>query len=202
MDSIYLDSAFHQSKKQLRIFFHPLDATGHQQASLGLARLLSARGHKIYFLTNQFFKGKFAKFGFEEILLSHRRQTAASAAVQLLDPVLGYAQQLLISGRIGCKSSLEKMKATAEVNQSSNDVFQSMFDACLDYDPQIELAIKREQPDLFVLDHFFNPPAAGKAAINGHKLPLVSIASANPIALFNSPLLPPAHSGKTQKIVY
>ena len=78
---------------------------------------------------------------------------------------------------------------------STNSHLQANLASSLEYEPQIEAAIQREKPDLFILDHFLISPAIQKSGI-----PWVYLFSANPLGLYDSEKLPPMGAGRC--IVY
>src|SRR5699024_5281483 len=95
------------------------------------------------------------------------------------------AQQLLDSGMLSGANSLEKLKLMEKA-----DFLEDMLQRAIAFDPQIEVAIAEQRPDLIILDHFLISPA-----IRRSKIPYVQIFSGNPIMIINSPKLPPPASG-------
>ena len=61
-----------------------------------------------------------------------------------------------------------------------------------DYNPQLEDAFEREQPDLVILSQFLVPPAVAQLK----SIPWIFQYPLNPLAMFASPKLPPFWSGK------
>lgn len=106
------------TSETLKIFFYAIDGTGHINACVGLAQPLAKRGHKIYFLLNDAFKGQFAKFGFEEILLTQKPTALENGQAKSggndkevkKNPVKEMADLLKTAGFLGPKSSLEKLR--------------------------------------------------------------------------------------------
>lgn len=156
---------------------------------MGLGQAAAKRGHQVIFLLNSVFGGQYAKFGFKEILL-YRNESSSVNEVPM-DPVKGFAQQLLKSGFLSGISSIEKLKGINPANKEDNFV-QTLYDSTVDFNPQIAEAIKREQPDVFILDHFLAPPIVFQA-----NLPYMFLYSGNPLSLYQSEKLPPFGSGKT-----
>ena len=50
--------------------FAPMDAHGHVNSCIDVAQVLLAKGHRIMFAVDAAWKGKLAKYGFEEELMS------------------------------------------------------------------------------------------------------------------------------------
>lgn len=173
---------------QLKIFIHSMDGQGHLNATLGIAQALAKRGHQVIFLVNNAFKGQFAKFGFEEILLFRNHSESVNPVPE--DPVKGFAEQLLKSGFLSGKSSLEKLKSAKPENKNENFI-QTLYDSTVDFNPQIGNAMQRDKPDLLILDHFLAPPV-----IYQMNIPWMFLFSGNPLCLYKSKKLPPFASGK------
>src|SRR5882672_3585165 len=55
------------SKPKLTILFAPLDMFGHINTCIGIAEPLLARGHRVVFGITEAWRGKLAKYGFEEV---------------------------------------------------------------------------------------------------------------------------------------
>ena len=51
------------------ILFTPMDGHGHVNSCVGVAQVLLKRGHRIVFAVDSAWKGKLAKYGFEEELI-------------------------------------------------------------------------------------------------------------------------------------
>lgn len=179
--------------KPLGIYVYAMDGTGHLNACVGLAQALFERGHRITFLLNAAFKGQFAKFGFEEILLFDRTpQTDKSdpsvkSVEESVNPVKQMAQMLLDSGVMNGLSSLEKLHAG---EKGDSDFAEQQFHVSVQFNPQIEAAIRQGRPDVIIVDHFYVPPAVLTAGV-----PWVTLLSCNPLLALNNPNLPPASSG-------
>lgn len=185
-----------KSSKRLKILFFALDGIGHLSASVGLAQALASREHRVFFLQNEAFKGQFSKYGFEEIFLKNAKdneplkQETEEPKKNLMKET---AQQLLASGYLGPKSSLEKMRD--QTPPEDGELMPALVQSMAEFDPQIESIIELEKPDLLVLDHVIVPPSIQKADI-----PWVYSWSANPIVVYHSDKLPPFGSGKSMLI--
>ncbi|KAH9388356.1 hypothetical protein TYRP_009571 [Tyrophagus putrescentiae] len=172
------------SEKPLTILVHALDATGHLNACVGFAQALAARRHRVVFLLNAKFAGQYRRYGFEEVHLNEPEDPNESAARKR-------ARAILASGVLSGKSTLEKMKESVEL---ADPFGLNLFNACVEFNPQIEAAISRYRPDALILDHFMIAPAFLAA-----RVPWFKLSSSNPLGLFSSLLpegkLPPGESG-------
>lgn len=97
------------------------------------------------------------------------------------------AELLKESGFLGPKSTLEKLRD--QINDSKK-FMDTIYDQLVEYNPQIEDAIKKESPDLFIVDTFLMPPAVRTSGI-----PYACLFSPNPLFIFKSAKLPPFGSG-------
>ena len=128
------------------------------------------------------------KYGFEEILLSKApKPDAPKSNDPPMNPIKAMAEQLIKTGLLSSKSPLEKLKG----NTNPENFIISIYETIKEFNPQIADAIKREAPDVFILDHFFIPPAIPQSDV-----PWLFLFSGNPIHLYNSDKLPPFGSGK------
>lgn len=175
----------------LKIYFFSLDGAGHLNACVGMAQPLMKRGHVVKFLLNETFAGQYGKYGFEEIILRQQPTEAGSASSEKADkknPFKDIAEQVAKSGVMSAKSPLEKLK---EQNASKPASFMAgVVDTLVWFDPQIENILSRDKPDVFILDHFFVPPALQKSTI-----PWLCLTSGNPLNLYQSDKLPPFGGG-------
>ena len=178
------------SSRKLKIFIHAMDGSGHMNACVGVAQALVKRGHKVSFLLNAAFAGQFAKFGFDEVVL-HRTPAEGNndqKNEERKNPVKVFAKMIKEMGLLGPATPLERIK---EKKKESDKVFsENLRQTTREFNPQIQAAIERDQPDLIILDHFLIPPAVPKSGI-----PWLLLFSGNPLAIFNSENLPPFSSG-------
>ena len=176
-------------QKLLKIFIHTMDGCGHINASIGIGQALAKRGHRVIGLLNIAFAGQFTIYGLEEILLTRNPKVSKTPVPE--NPVKGFAEQLLKSGFLSGIPPLEKIKL-ASIENNEDNFIQTLFDSTLDFNSQINDAIEREQPDLFILDHFLIPPCIQKQQ---HRMPWIFLYSGNPLALYDNNNLPPFGSG-------
>ena len=111
---------------------------------------------------------------------SYHRQNSNPALQRL-------ARSRQATGIFSAKSPLEKLRS----QNSAALLLKEMYDALVDYHPQMGYAINRLAPQLIILDHYLVPPAI---LMSG--LPWVYLFSVNPLGLHSSPTLPPFGSGK------
>ncbi len=196
-----LENIFEMSsveKPPLTFLVHALDATGHLNACVGFAQALAARRHRVVFLLNAKFAGQYGRYGFEEVHLVQTVQPKPLRADDKNEPedpnesaARKRARAILASGVLSGKSTLEKMKESVEL---ADPFGLNLFNACVEFNPQIEAAISRYRPDALILDHFMIAPAFLAA-----RLPWFKLSSSNPLGLFSGLLppgkLPPGESG-------
>ncbi|KAJ6220144.1 hypothetical protein RDWZM_005956 [Blomia tropicalis] len=180
------------AKRQLKIFFHSLEAAGHQNSCIGLAQILLRRGHRVIFLLTDQFKGHMTKYGFEEISLTNAKpiekpssSSEQNANDKKIDPIKETAEFILSSGLLGTSNSLEKLHFIASANFT-----EGVYEKVIEYEPQIKHALKQENPDLIIMDHYLISPA-----FLSSNIPYVMVFSGAPLYLFNSDKLPPPCSG-------
>jgi len=171
--------------KKLKIMCHALDATGHIMPTMGMAQSLQARGHEIIFLVNEAIADLVRSFGFPNV------QTLRVTNPHNFsdNPGRDIGRMLIETGYLSDKSSLEKLPLL--VCDKEKNFLDTCFRVLADFNPQIEEAIERERPDVFIIDHMYFPPALGK-----FNLPWVFTLSAQPLTLYDSPDLPPTFSGE------
>lgn len=97
------------------------------------------------------------------------------------------AKLLKESSFLGPKSTLEKLRDQIDDSKKFMDM---VFDQLVEYNPQIEDAIRREQPDFFIADTFLMPPAVRQSGV-----PYACLFSPNPLFIYKSNKLPPFGSG-------
>lgn len=147
------------------------------------------------FLLNETYSGQYGKYGFEEILLKRYPNGAPQEKVDKKNPFKNVAEQVAKAGVIGPKSPLEKLREMVS-NAAPPGFLIEMIDALAAFDPQIADILSRDKPDVFILDHFFVPPAIQRSPI-----PMLYLSSGNPLALYESDKLPPMGSGKQKYII-
>ncbi|KAJ6220735.1 hypothetical protein RDWZM_006547 [Blomia tropicalis] len=172
------------ASKPLKIFIYPCDGAGHINATVGVAQALVERGHKIFLLLNSAFEAQYLPFGFEQILLK-KSEKPVEQTDSKQNPFKVHVEMVKQMGMLSNKSPLEKAKLMSDPNS-----IKPFFNLLAEFEPQVEEAIKREQPDLIILDNVLIQPAILKS-----KIPWMVIMSGNPLILHRSKDLPPATSG-------
>lgn len=100
------------------------------------------------------------------------------------------AQSVKESGFLSSSSPLEKIRK--QMASIENSFTENIFQTMVAFDSQIEAAIEREKPDVFILDNFLVPPALQR---HSSTLPWVLSVSAQPLCIFSHPKLPPFGGG-------
>lgn len=160
-------------------------------ALCGMLESLQKRGHQIIVLSSEGFKGKFVKYGFEEILLTEKPKQwggkpAAAADATPENPIKKMAMMLKSSGMLSAKTPLEKLKG----EDNTGAFLKSIYDNVVEFNPQIAEHIKSLKPDLFIVDHFMVPPALPLSGV-----PWIFLFSGNPLGMYKSDKLPPFGGG-------
>ena len=165
----------------MKIFMYAIDETGHFNALIGLAQTLAKRGHKIYFVEPEKLAGKFKRFGFEEILLTYEN---ASVNYTETDPIRDWAEFLKREGHFSEKPAKDKLAMF-------EPICEVLFQKALQFQPQMEAAIRCEKPDLIIVDQMFHLPAVVFSGV-----PWIRNWSTNPLMIYESEELPPPCVGK------
>lgn len=153
----------------MKVLFHCMDSCGHIAAATGLAEALAARGHQVTFLVSELHRGRFARLGFGEVLLSMKKnkseevedENSKSAAAK--QPCFKQtAEQLARNGLLSGASPLEKLRRH---NVGENNFLDTLCEKLAAFDGQMEAAIERLQPDLLLCNQFLTPPAILRAGL-------------------------------------
>ena len=170
--------------KKLTILFTPVNAYGHVNSCVGVAEILSSRGHTIVFMVNQSFKGAFIKRGFQEEIIERDVNGNQIMERDMNEEEkrnsLGYLiETLKRAGLFDDLSAFEKHKNCSQLMESvtreENQIIQNI--------------IKRLKPDVIVVD-FISAPAIFKSGI-----PWVNLISAQILTVIDDPRTPPGWSG-------
>ena len=167
----------------LKILFIPISAVGHVNSAIGMAQVLLERGHKIVFAISDQWRGKLAKYGFEEVLFKRE------GAEEDEDPVKGWALHILKLGLFNkesaLKSALNKVKAKTD-----------LFEAQMKLDKEIEDLLPQIKPDVIICDQIVGLPSVETSGI-----PWVLVCSCNPLFIIEDERTPPGNSGKANFIL-
>lgn len=177
-------------KRKLKLMFNAVEGTGHLMATLGLAQIMAGNGHECVFAINESLTKTVEKFGFRALPLKQETESNKSEGKFALseNPAADFAKQLQDSGLLSNQTPFEKLLAFTK-NTGFMDGLTTLLIA---FNPQIESILEEEKPDIWLHDHFMVPPAIYKS-----KIAWVMIGSASPLMFYDSPLLPPAGSGKS-----
>ncbi len=183
--------------KKLNILVCSVASVGHVNSCIGATKTLLARGHKITFLLEEAFRGKAAKFGFEETIYQNQKRTTKKENgengkdhkednnKQQKNAGEDLALALHNSGLIDPGTPAEKMTRL----QRLTDLVREQFYG--DLDRAVKEAIDRLNPDLIWYDCSLLVPAVYFSGI-----PWVINCSMTPIFYEFDPELPPGGSGK------
>ena len=171
-------------RKKLRIFFYSIEATGHLNATIGIAQALQNRGHEVLFFISPNTAQSVAKFNIPiyELKSSISPEEDAKNTAKMI------AEVFIKSGGISGKPSIEKLFMWTDL--SENSILRKIQNCCYEFNDQIEAEIIKNKPDCFILDHSYFQPFIGK-----YNIPWISILSTDPIFLYDGPNHPPALSG-------
>ena len=159
------------------ILFTPMDGHGHINAYVGVAQVLLAKGHRIVFAVDAAWKGKLAKYGFEEQLISTDDKDDAE---EFWPPFLAEH-----GGNILDADPYD------QIDLFSGFAMKTMFEHHKKTEPKLKEIIERVKPDLLVVDANICSPSVTNSGI-----PWVWIFSAGPLLIVPDPeKLPPPSSG-------
>ena len=167
---------------KLKILFYLTDFVGPQNACIGIGQAFLERGHEVCFLVDQQHKGKFAKYGFTEIMLNNEN------IVQT--PLKELTKSIVTAGLFQNLSPLEKMKRIANTS-----FIDDQFNRAKAYEPQIKVLLKEIKPDVIMIDSELIPPS-----LIHSNIPWIYNFCSNPIGLFDSDKLPPFGSSSLIQI--
>lgn len=170
------------NQPKMKIFFTSIASTGHINACIGLAQGFAKRGHEIFFLYDQSFRGQYEKYGFKEIFLVSTFSQAASGDENMASRMSKEAHK---EGLFSNATPGEKLKAL-----KGSNVMEQHYQMSREANEQIEEAIREEKPDLIVVDNFAVP-----ASILCGQLPWVNLTSCSPVLIYESNQLPPPFFG-------
>ena len=159
------------------IMFTPMDGHGHVNACVGVAQVLLAKGHRIVFAVDAAWKGKLAKYGFEEQLISTDDK----------DDSEEYWPSFLAEHG----GNILDADPYDQIDFFSGLGLRTLFEHHMKTEPKLKEIIERVKPDLLVVDAYFCSPA-----ITNSGIPWVYIFSAGPLFVIYDPeKMPPPGSG-------
>src|SRR5690349_6221494 len=141
--------------KPLVILVASVNSVGHVNACAGATAKLLERGHRIIFLLDEAFQGRYAPLGFEEHV--YLKPNSSTGTNKPENPGEMWARIMREFNIIGPESPLEK---TANVRQlQKTAAFKEEF---MRFNAALKEAIELYRPDAIVLDHFILPPIIPK----------------------------------------
>ena len=167
--------------RQLTVMFAPMNMVGPINASIGMAEVLTASGHRVVFAVKSDWKGRLKALGYEEEIIGAEDQFTGKGSV---DRTVNKFETIL-----GTKSRIEKKKLLNIdfVEKTSKEVIED--------DPLLEQIVQRVKPDVILIDHNFWFPS-----LMGAGIPWVLVMTCNPLAfdyVFDTKL-PPSGLGIVQ----
>ena len=119
------------------IMFTPMDSHGHINSCIGVAEALLNKGHRIVFVLNTAWKGRLAKYGFEEELFSTDDKDDNEEYWQLC-----WAEN---GGKIYGADPYDQIDLMNQL------IMTAMFEHHKKTEPKLKEIIERIQPDLLVV---------------------------------------------------
>ena len=161
--------------RKLTILVAPIGAIGHVNATIGIAETLQSRGHRIVFVVDQSFKGKFIKRGFEEETVEK-----PMTEEEVRDPSGYFIKRLEEMGLFDDHPPIDKLKFIVDsmikpLSKEEDQIFNEI--------------IKRIKPDVILIDYMFAP------SIIYSGIPWVSVNSVQILSVIDDPRTPPMWSG-------
>lgn len=158
--------------------FMPESAYGPTNNCIGIARVLTDRGHRVVFAAEASWRGKLAALGFEEDL------------VQLAPPAAGAEDPGQFWKDFVRDTAPEFRKPTIEqLDTWVKPVWQELINGAMYCEPVLRDIIERNRPDVVIEDNVVAFPALVTAGV-----PFVRIVSCNPLEI-KGPGIPPTFSG-------
>ena len=160
--------------KKLSALLVSVSGVGHVNSCIGVAETLQSRGHRIVFATDESFKGKFIKRGFEEEIIEKQLSPEEQR-----DPSGFFIKILKESGVLDDHSPVEKLRMIAKCikNMTKSE------------DEILEKIIHRIKPDVIINDCMFAP------SIIKSGIPWVNLASVQILSVIDDPRTPPKWLG-------
>ena len=167
--------------KKLKILFLPIDAIGHVNAAIGQAEVLIDRGHTVIFAINEQWRGKLAKYGIEEVLLTQDDRPSDE------DPAKRWSELFAGGGAIKSGSPLE-----TAININTK-IIPYFVEEIKKFDANMSQLFKEIKPDVLVMDQVLTIPSALFSGI-----PWVLVCSFNPLYFIDDERTPPWGSGEKE----
>ncbi len=163
------------NSRRLTFLFMPESAYGPTNNCIGIARVLTERGHRVVFAAEASWKGKLVELGFEEDL------------VDLAPPPEGEQEAGQFWKDFIRDTAPEFRKPTLEQLESlTKPIFEELVNGSKYCEPQLRAIIERNQPDVVIEDNVIAFPALVTA-----DAPFVRIVSCNPLEVKGAAVPPP-----------
>ncbi|XP_054167620.1 uncharacterized UDP-glucosyltransferase YojK-like [Oppia nitens] len=173
--------------QKLTVLFAPAQGMGHIGACHGLAELVRDRGHRVVFAMDIQFKGRLAKYGYEEAILQTIGPETYSATEE--DLIAKY-----FADNSG-DNDVVKLNAL-DVAKGFFQLFVDMFDDWKKLETNYRAVVDTVRPDIIVCDTHIASPALMN---NNNDIPWVLLSSCAPLEIYSAihgpDRLPPAWSG-------
>jgi MGT family glycosyltransferase len=162
------------SDRTLTFLFMPESAFGPTNNCIGIARVLTARGHRVVFAAEASWRGKLEALGFEEDL------------VDLAPPAEGEQDPGKFWKDFIQQTAPEFRKLTIEqLDTWVKPVWQELINGARYCEPALRAIIARNRPDVIIEDNVVAFPALVTAGV-----PYVRIVSCNPLEMKGSGVAP------------
>lgn len=174
---------------RLTILVTAFNAVGHMNAVAGATKALMERGHRMVFLVEKTFAGKFQSLGFEEHVYSSKEENTSSSAEKSEQSGEWLAKFLFDHKIIGPFSVEEKMVNLIEFFRGPNHLAEWTR-----YNEAVKEALETYKPDLVYYDYGALVPAIYYSGV-----PWIKNYSVAPSFTCFTEGVPPGGSGKLQK---
>lgn len=151
----------------LTFLFMPESAYGPTNNSIGIAKLLLERGHRVVFAAEASWAGKLAPLGFEEDLVQLEPPAEDGVEVDAGKFWTDYINEMSPQFRRPLEDQLETVIVP---------IWQALIDGVKYCAPQLKAIVDRTQPDVIVVDNVVSFPAIITAGV-----PFVRVMSCNPL---------------------
>jgi MGT family glycosyltransferase len=162
------------SDRTLTFLFMPESAFGPTNNCIGIARVLTARGHRVVFAAEASWRGKLEALGFEEDLVD-----LAPPAEGEQDPGKFWKDFIQQTAPEFRKPTIEQLDTWVK------PVWQELINGARYCEPALRAIIERNRPDVIIEDNVVAFPALLTAGV-----PYVRIVSCNPLEMKGSGVAP------------
>ena len=164
--------------RPLTVMFAPINMVGPINASIGMAEVLTAAGHRVVFAVKSEWKGKLTALGYEEEIIGGENESTGKG------PIECFVEE--IESSMGSGNKLEKRKNLIKL------YIEHATKELIEEDPLMEEIVQRVKPDVILIDNEFWFPS-----LMGSGIPWVLVMTCNPLTfdcVFDTKL-PPSYLG-------